>query len=79
MCLVSAGLFLCHYGAACVQCLFLCSIRGRHGGHGDATQQDTAQGSHMTSQTLNIGAANSRSQQSGVKRSKVRHAESRAR
>ncbi|XP_060793574.1 homeodomain-interacting protein kinase 1 isoform X3 [Neoarius graeffei] len=51
--------------------------RGRHGGQCDVTQQDAAQGCHMTSQTLNTGAANSRAQQ--VKRSKGRHAESRAR
>lgn len=58
--------------------LFLCSIRGRHG-QCDGTQQDAAQGCHVTSQTLNNGTANSRAQQSGVKRSKGRHAESRAR
>lgn len=60
-----------------VTVLFLRSIRGRHGGQCDVAQQDAAQGCHMTSQTLNSGAANSRAQQSGVKRSKVRHAESR--
>ncbi|XP_046725306.1 homeodomain-interacting protein kinase 1 isoform X3 [Silurus meridionalis] len=53
--------------------------RGRNGSQCDATQQDAAQGCHMASQTLSTGAANSRAQQSGVKRSKGRHAESRPR
>ncbi|GAA6082097.1 homeodomain-interacting protein kinase 1 isoform X1, partial [Tachysurus ichikawai] len=53
--------------------------RGRHGGQCDGTQQDAAQGCHVTSQTFNTGTANSRAQQSRVKRPKGRVAESRAR
>ncbi|KAI4887927.1 hypothetical protein NFI96_022443, partial [Prochilodus magdalenae] len=53
--------------------------RGRHGSQCDATQQDSAQGCHITTQPLNMGAASGRGQQSGVKRSKGRHAENRAR
>lgn len=59
----------------------MCADRSRHGGHFDSSQQD-AGGRHMaqsSSQTLNMGASHSRVQQSGGKRSKARHAESRAR
>ncbi|XP_072512463.1 homeodomain-interacting protein kinase 1 isoform X2 [Salminus brasiliensis] len=53
--------------------------RGRHGSQCDVTQQDPAQGCHVTTQPLNMGTASSRAQQSGVKRLKGRHAENRAR
>ncbi|XP_066527303.1 homeodomain-interacting protein kinase 1 isoform X3 [Hoplias malabaricus] len=52
--------------------------RGRHGNQCEVTQQDSAQGCHMSSQPLNMGTTSSRAQQSGVKRSKARHAENRA-
>ncbi|KAL7398306.1 hypothetical protein ABVT39_007695 [Epinephelus coioides] len=52
--------------------------RGRHGSQYDGvSQQDSGVGRHAASQSHNSGAAHSRSQQG--KRSKARHAESRAR
>ncbi|XP_041655503.1 homeodomain-interacting protein kinase 1 isoform X1 [Cheilinus undulatus] len=52
--------------------------RGRHGNQYDAvSQQDSGVGRHAASQNHNSGAAHTRSQQG--KRSKARHAESRAR
>uniref|UniRef100_A0A3B4Y3R5 non-specific serine/threonine protein kinase n=1 Tax=Seriola lalandi dorsalis TaxID=1841481 RepID=A0A3B4Y3R5_SERLL len=52
--------------------------RGRHGSQYDgASQQDSGVGRHAASQNHNSGAAHSRAQQG--KRSKARHAESRAR
>ncbi|XP_034552712.1 homeodomain-interacting protein kinase 1 isoform X2 [Notolabrus celidotus] len=52
--------------------------RGRHGNQYDAaSQQDSGVGRHAASQSHNSGAAHTRSQLS--KRSKARHAESRAR
>ncbi|XP_074499380.1 homeodomain-interacting protein kinase 1 isoform X6 [Sebastes fasciatus] len=54
------------------------SWRGRHGNQYDGvSQQDSGVGRHAASQSHNSGAAHSRSQQG--KRSKARHAESRAR
>ncbi|KAM4609716.1 homeodomain-interacting protein kinase 1 [Polymixia lowei] len=54
------------------------SWRGRHGSQYDGlNQQDSGVGRHNSSQTHNSGAAHSRSQQG--KRSKARHADSRAR
>ncbi|XP_037397311.1 homeodomain-interacting protein kinase 1 isoform X14 [Pygocentrus nattereri] len=53
--------------------------RGRHGSQCEVTQQDSAQGCHVTAHPLNMGAASSRAQQSGVKRPKGRHAENRTR
>ncbi|XP_062871202.1 homeodomain-interacting protein kinase 1 isoform X2 [Trichomycterus rosablanca] len=54
--------------------------RGRHGGQCDGMQHETSQtGCHVTSQSLNIVGTNSRAQQSGVKRSKGRYAENKAR
>ncbi|KAL7864212.1 hypothetical protein AOLI_G00156320 [Acnodon oligacanthus] len=53
--------------------------RGRHGSQCEVTQQDAAQGCHVTAHPLNIGAASSRAQQSGIKRPKGRHAENRTR
>ncbi|XP_051518792.1 homeodomain-interacting protein kinase 1 isoform X2 [Myxocyprinus asiaticus] len=55
------------------------SWRSRHGGQCDGTQQGSTQGRNVNTQPSHTGAANSRMQQSGVKRSKGRHAESRAR
>ncbi|XP_051516883.1 homeodomain-interacting protein kinase 1-like isoform X2 [Myxocyprinus asiaticus] len=55
------------------------SSRSRHGGQCDGTQQGTTQGRNVNTQLSHTGPANSRTQQSKVKRSKVRHAESRAR
>ncbi|KAL1250311.1 hypothetical protein QQF64_021316 [Cirrhinus molitorella] len=55
------------------------SWRGRHGGQCDGTQQGSAQGRNVNAQSSHAGTVNSRTQQSGVKRSKGRHAESRAR
>ncbi|XP_052397153.1 homeodomain-interacting protein kinase 1 isoform X3 [Carassius gibelio] len=54
------------------------SWRGR-GGQCDGTQQGSAQGCSVSTQPSHTKAASSRTQQSGVKRSKGRHAESRAR
>ncbi|XP_026092934.1 homeodomain-interacting protein kinase 1-like isoform X3 [Carassius auratus] len=54
------------------------SWRGR-GGQCDGTQQGSAQGCNVSTQPSHTKAASSRTQQSGVKRSKGRHAESRAR
>ncbi|XP_077074582.1 homeodomain-interacting protein kinase 1 isoform X1 [Siphateles boraxobius] len=51
------------------------SWRGRHGGQCDGMQQ----GRNVSAQPSHAGAASSRTQQSGVKRSKGRRAESRAR
>ncbi|XP_071759395.2 homeodomain-interacting protein kinase 1 isoform X2 [Centroberyx gerrardi] len=52
--------------------------RGRHGGQYDGlSQQDSGVGRHASSQSHNSGAAHSRSQPG--KRSKARHADSRAR
>ncbi|XP_039508380.1 homeodomain-interacting protein kinase 1 isoform X3 [Pimephales promelas] len=51
------------------------SWRGRHGGQCDGMQQ----GRNVSAQPSHVGAASSRTQQSGVKRSKGRRAESRAR
>ncbi|XP_022532761.2 homeodomain-interacting protein kinase 1 isoform X3 [Astyanax mexicanus] len=53
--------------------------RGRHGSQCDVTQSDSAQGCHVTTQPLNMGTVGGRGQQGGVKRSKGRHAENRAR
>ncbi|KAI2649528.1 Homeodomain-interacting protein kinase 1 [Labeo rohita] len=55
------------------------SWRGRHGGQCDGTQQGSAQGRNVSAQPSHAGTASSRTQQSGVKRSKGRHAESKAR
>ncbi|KAF4096432.1 homeodomain-interacting protein kinase 1 isoform X3 [Onychostoma macrolepis] len=55
------------------------SWRGRHGGQCDGTQQGSMQGRNVSAQPSHTGAASSRTQQSGVKRSKGRHAESKAR
>ncbi|XP_016139438.1 homeodomain-interacting protein kinase 2-like [Sinocyclocheilus grahami] len=55
------------------------SWRGRHGGQCDGTQQGSVQGRNVSTQPSHTGAASSRTQQSGVKRSKGRHAESKAR
>ncbi|XP_073679373.1 homeodomain-interacting protein kinase 1 [Garra rufa] len=55
------------------------SWRGRHGGQCDGMQQGSAQGRNVNAQASHAGAASNRTQQSGVKRSKGRHAESRAR
>ncbi|XP_051736149.1 homeodomain-interacting protein kinase 1 isoform X2 [Ctenopharyngodon idella] len=55
------------------------SWRGRHGGQCDGMQQGSAQGRNVSAQPSHAGAASSRTQQSGVKRSKGRRAESRAR
>ncbi|XP_048033950.1 homeodomain-interacting protein kinase 1 isoform X4 [Megalobrama amblycephala] len=55
------------------------SWRGRHGGQCDGMQQGSAQGRNVSAQSSHAGAASSRTQQSGVKRSKGRRAESRAR
>uniref|UniRef100_A0A8C1G453 non-specific serine/threonine protein kinase n=1 Tax=Cyprinus carpio TaxID=7962 RepID=A0A8C1G453_CYPCA len=55
------------------------SWRGRHGGQCDETQQGSAQGCNVSTQSSHTGAASSRTQQSGTKRSKGRHAESKAR
>uniref|UniRef100_A0A671N361 non-specific serine/threonine protein kinase n=1 Tax=Sinocyclocheilus anshuiensis TaxID=1608454 RepID=A0A671N361_9TELE len=52
------------------------SWRGRHGGQSDGTQQGSAQGRNVSTQPSHTGAASSRTQQSGAKRSKGRHAES---
>uniref|UniRef100_A0A672M5S9 non-specific serine/threonine protein kinase n=1 Tax=Sinocyclocheilus grahami TaxID=75366 RepID=A0A672M5S9_SINGR len=52
------------------------SWRGRHGGQCDGTQQGSVQGRNVSTQPSHTGAASSRTQQSGVKRSKGRHAES---
>ncbi|XP_042606101.1 homeodomain-interacting protein kinase 1-like isoform X4 [Cyprinus carpio] len=54
------------------------SWRGRHGGQCDETQQGSAQGCNVSTQPSHTGAASSRTQQSGTKRSKGRHAESKA-
>uniref|UniRef100_A0A8C1UUU0 non-specific serine/threonine protein kinase n=1 Tax=Cyprinus carpio TaxID=7962 RepID=A0A8C1UUU0_CYPCA len=54
------------------------SWRGRHGGQCDETQQGSAQGCNVSTQSSHTGAASSRTQQSGAKRSKGRHAESKA-
>ncbi|XP_067227557.1 homeodomain-interacting protein kinase 1 isoform X4 [Chanodichthys erythropterus] len=55
------------------------SWRGRHGGQCDGMQQGSAQGRNVSAQSSHAGAASSRTQQSGVKRSKGRRTESRAR
>uniref|UniRef100_A0A671RC82 non-specific serine/threonine protein kinase n=1 Tax=Sinocyclocheilus anshuiensis TaxID=1608454 RepID=A0A671RC82_9TELE len=55
------------------------SWRGRHGGQCDGKQQGSAQGRNVSTQPSHTKAASSRTQQSGVKRSKGRHAESRDR
>ncbi|XP_043081146.1 homeodomain-interacting protein kinase 1 isoform X2 [Puntigrus tetrazona] len=55
------------------------SWRGRHGGQCDGTQQGSAQGRNVSTQPSHTGPASSRAQQSGLKRSKGRHAESKAR
>ncbi|KAL2103836.1 hypothetical protein ACEWY4_000704 [Coilia grayii] len=55
--------------------------RNRHGGHFDHSQQDGAgrHTNHTSSQNLTTGTTHGRGQQGGGKRSKARHAESRAR